>query len=53
MVEDKEVTLRCLNCFVRIKVPPKVDRLTCHNCKVEYVISWRGNQAKIAGTARK
>ncbi len=59
MVEEKQVTLRCLNCFIRIKVPPKADKLTCPNCGVEYVISWRippgggGLQAKIAGTPRK
>lgn len=59
MVEEKENTLRCLNCFIRIKVPPKADKLTCPNCKVEYVISWRlppggaYKQAKIAGTVRK
>jgi predicted RNA-binding Zn-ribbon protein involved in translation (DUF1610 family) len=53
MVTEKDTTLRCLNCFVRLKVPEKVNRLKCHSCGVEYVITWRGNQAKIAGTARK
>jgi predicted RNA-binding Zn-ribbon protein involved in translation (DUF1610 family) len=53
MVTEKDVTLRCLNCFDRLKVPPKADRLKCPNCGVEYVITWRGSQAKIAGTVRK
>lgn len=53
MVEDKDITLRCLNCFLRLKVPPKANKLACPNCGVEYVITWRGKQAKIAGTVRK
>jgi len=44
-----DVKLRCLNCFERIKVPPKTKRLTCPKCGVKYVIGWRGSQAKIMG----
>jgi Zn finger protein HypA/HybF involved in hydrogenase expression len=49
----KEQKVRCLNCFERIPVPPKTKRLTCPKCSVEYVIAWRGSQAKIAGTPSK
>ncbi len=49
----KEQKVRCLNCFVRISVPPGTERLTCPKCGIEYVIYWRGSQAKIAGTAKK
>jgi predicted RNA-binding Zn-ribbon protein involved in translation (DUF1610 family) len=45
--------VRCLNCFERIPVPAKAKRLACPNCRVEYVIAWRGSQAKIAGTSSK
>ena len=51
MAEEQKV--RCLNCFVRIPVPPRVEKITCPKCGVEYVITWRGSQAKIAGTAKK
>jgi predicted RNA-binding Zn-ribbon protein involved in translation (DUF1610 family) len=49
----EEQKLRCLNCYVRITVPPKTQKLTCPKCGVEYVIAWRGSQAKIAGPAKK
>ena len=49
----KEQKVRCLNCFERISVPAKTKRLVCPNCSVEYVIAWRGSQAKIAGTPSK
>jgi predicted RNA-binding Zn-ribbon protein involved in translation (DUF1610 family) len=49
----KEQKVRCLNCFERIPVPAKTKRLVCPNCSVEYVIAWRGSQAKIAGTPSK
>ena len=46
----KEQRVRCLNCFERLNVPAKAERLTCKKCGVEYVIYWMGDQAKIAGT---
>ena len=52
MAEEQKV--RCLNCFMRIPVPPRAEKITCPKCKVEYVITWRGgSQAKIAATAKK
>jgi DNA-directed RNA polymerase subunit RPC12/RpoP len=48
----EEEQVRCLNCFERIKVPPKTERLTCPKCGQKYVITWRGPQAKIAGRAK-
>ncbi len=51
MAEEQKV--RCLNCFVRIKVPSKAQKLTCPNCGVQYVMAWRGSQPKIAGPAKK
>ena len=51
MAEEQKV--RCLNCFVRIPVPRRAERITCPKCGVEYVIAWRGSQAKIAGTVKK
>jgi len=47
-----EQKVRCLNCFMRIPVPLKAERLTCPKCEVEYVITWRGPQAKIVATAK-
>ncbi len=51
MKEEQKV--RCLNCYNRIPVPPKTQKLTCPNCGVEYVMGWRGSQAKIVGQAKK
>ena len=54
----QKAEVRCLNCFVRIEVPPGAQKLTCPNCKVEYVIHWIGKlgseeqQAKIMGLAK-
>ncbi len=47
-----EAQVRCLNCFERIKVPDKAEKLVCHKCGEKYVIAWRGSQAKIQGTDR-
>jgi len=49
----EEQKLRCLNCFERMVVPAKAVRLVCPKCGVEYVIAWRGSQAKITGTPSK
>jgi predicted RNA-binding Zn-ribbon protein involved in translation (DUF1610 family) len=51
MAEEQKV--RCLNCFVRISVPATAEKITCPKCSVEYVIAWRGSQAKITGTPSK
>jgi len=32
--------VRCLNCFERLRVPPKADRITCPHCGWEWRISW-------------
>lgn len=48
----KEEVVRCLNCFKRIEVPPKAEKLTCPHCGVKYVMAWRGSSAKIAGRAK-
>jgi predicted RNA-binding Zn-ribbon protein involved in translation (DUF1610 family) len=48
---EKEV--RCLNCFVRINVPPKTERLTCPKCGEKYVIAWRQSEPKIQGSDRR
>lgn len=42
--------VRCLNCFTRVGVPQGTKRLTCPECGIEYIIFWRGDQPKIAGT---
>jgi Zn finger protein HypA/HybF involved in hydrogenase expression len=50
--EGQDNTLRCLNCFNRVVIPPKVERYTCPHCGVEFIIGWRGigaRQAKIRG----
>jgi len=52
-MSEKQIRLRCLNCFERIKVPYKAERLVCPKCGEKYVIAWRGSQAKIQGTDRK
>ena len=49
----QEDQVRCLNCFERIKVPPKTQKLTCPKCGEQYVIAWRGSRAKIQGSDRK
>lgn len=49
---EKAQKVRCLNCFERIEVPSKAERLACPNCGVAYVIAWRGSQPKIAGPAK-
>lgn len=51
--KDKDTTLRCVNCFTRLVIPAKAERITCLQCGVEYMIGWRGKgkkQAKIKGT---
>lgn len=52
MADDNDRVIRCLNCFNRIEVPNKADKMTCPHCEVKYVIAWRGTQAKIAGRAK-
>ncbi len=48
----KAQKVRCLNCFKRIEVPVKTEKLDCPNCGVAYVIAWRKDQPKIAGTPK-
>ena len=48
----KAQKVRCLNCFQRIEVPSKTERLECPHCGVAYVIAWRRLNPKIAGTAK-
>ncbi len=47
-----EEQVRCLNCFERIKVSYKTERLTCPKCGEKYVIAWLGSQPKIQGMDR-
>jgi len=32
--------VRCLNCFERVRVPARADRITCENCGWEWRVSW-------------
>jgi len=51
-VSEQDTTLRCLNCFERIKIEFGTDRVTCFGCGEEYILGWRGKgkkQAKILG----
>lgn len=48
----KAQKVRCLNCFQRIEVPSKTEKLDCPNCGVAYVIAWRKSHPKIAGTSK-
>jgi RNase P subunit RPR2 len=32
--------VRCLNCFERVRVPHRADRITCPDCGWEWRISW-------------
>jgi rRNA maturation endonuclease Nob1 len=32
--------VRCLNCFERVRVPPRAEKITCPNCGWEWRISW-------------
>ncbi len=52
-VEERKIRVRCLNCFVRIDVPPNVDKITCPNCGIKYMITRRGWDAKIVGEAKE
>jgi predicted RNA-binding Zn-ribbon protein involved in translation (DUF1610 family) len=44
--------VRCLNCFIRVPTPPRIEKLTCPNCGVKYAIGWREGQPKIMGLAK-
>jgi DNA-directed RNA polymerase subunit RPC12/RpoP len=49
---EQDTTLRCLNCFNRIKLQPGTRRISCSGCGEEFMIGWRGKgkrQAKILG----
>jgi predicted RNA-binding Zn-ribbon protein involved in translation (DUF1610 family) len=51
-IEEQDTTLRCLNCFKRIKIELGAERIKCANCGEEFIIGWRGKrkkQAKILG----
>jgi rRNA maturation endonuclease Nob1 len=42
--------VRCLNCFERVRVPPRADRITCPSCGWEWRISWVNPElAKVRG----
>ncbi|TKJ30599.1 MAG: hypothetical protein CEE40_04555 [Chloroflexi bacterium B3_Chlor] len=42
--------VRCLNCFDRVRVPPRADKITCPSCGWEWRISWvNPNLAKVRG----
>jgi DNA-directed RNA polymerase subunit RPC12/RpoP len=48
---EQNTTLRCLNCFNRLKIELGTARITC-DCGTEFMIGWRGKgkrQAKILG----
>ena len=47
--QPRDRVLRCLNCFARMDIPPKVDKFNCPKCNAEYEIGWRAGQAKILG----
>lgn len=32
--------VRCLNCFERVRVPPRAERITCPACEWEWRIAW-------------
>ncbi|MFH1422345.1 MAG: hypothetical protein ABIH42_06490 [Planctomycetota bacterium] len=46
----REGQVRCLNCLSRFSVPQGVDKIVCPKCKMEWRISWYGEEdAKIRG----
>lgn len=38
--ERSELVVRCPNCFLRVTVPPRAERVTCPKCVIEYRIAW-------------
>ena len=51
-VREQHITLRCLNCFERIRIKTGAEKVTCAGCGEDYIVGWRGKgkkQAKILG----
>ena len=47
-IEEQDTTLRCLNCFKRIKIELGTERIKCPSCGEEFIIGWRGKGKKQA-----
>ncbi len=38
--ESRWGEVRCLNCFDRVEVPPRAEKIACSSCGWEWRISW-------------
>ena len=53
MSERSKLAVRCCNCFYRIPVEPRAERVSCPNCKIEYRLAWVApDQPLIRGPAK-